>query len=265
MRVEQAATGGIGGLLGSLALHLGLVGLVVYGAWIGKLLPLGGAHPGTASAGSIEAHMVSTVPGGAIPMPAPTVAPTKNRLANDLEAEGISRPRPAAAARNSIALPAYNPETLARKEALRDLRKIAQADREKNDDRVAYGAGGKTSINATSTAQGLGGNGGMSFGDANFGSLYTDWVNHLRDRLQYYWGLQPRGPGLPSGIKVVVTLTVHQAGQVDGIGYLSRSSSLEVNGMALASVQQMASAERFPLPAGYAKPSLTVSVAFEIN
>lgn len=265
MRVERAATGGIGSLLGSLALHLGLVGLVVYGAWIGKLLPLGGAHPGTASAGTIEAHMVSTVPGGAIPMPSPVVAPTKNRLANDLEAEGISRPHAAAADRQSIALPAYDPESLARKEALKDLRKIARADREKNDDRVAYGAGGKTSINATSTAQGLGGNGGMSFGDANFGNLYTDWVNHLRDRLQYYWSLQPRGPGLPAGTKVVVTLTVHQNGQVDRIGYLSRSGSLEINGMALASVQQMAGAERFPLPAGYNKSSLSVSVAFEVN
>ncbi|MGH9395069.1 MAG: TonB C-terminal domain-containing protein [Terriglobales bacterium] len=265
MPVQRTRAGGSGGLLGSLVLHGALAGLVVYGAWLGKFLPLGGAHPGTAAPGSIQANLVASVPGGAIPMPSPVLTPTKNRLASDLEAEGVSRPRPLAAARRSIALPAYKPEDLARKQALADLRKLAQADRQKNDPRVPQGTGGKVSIGATSSAQGTGGGGGMSFGDANFGNLYADWVNRLRDRLQFYWNQQPRDPTLPAGAKVTVTLTVHRSGLIDSIHYISRSGSLEVNNMAFQSVRQLAAAEQFPLPPGYAPSSLTVSVVFELN
>lgn len=265
VRTHRTDRGG-GGFLLSLALHAALAGLVIGGAWLGHYLPLGGAHPGTAAAGSITAALVSKVPGGAIPMPSPVTLPTKNRLANALpDAPGISRPRPAAAPRHSVALPAYKPETLARKQAEADLRKLTQADRERNDQRVPYGAGGRTSFSATTSTQGLAGGGGMSFGDANFGSLYTDWVNHLRDRLQYYWMQQPRDSGLQAGLKVTVTMTVHKDGRIDAIRYVNRSSSLSVNAMAFQTVNDVASAERFPLPPGYVPSTLVVSVAFELS
>lgn len=265
-RTHRTEPGGAAGFLFSLLLHGGIVVLVVAGAWLGHYLPLGGAHPGTAAAGSINANLVSKVPGGAIPMPSPVTVPTKNRLANDLpDAPGISRPLPAAAPRNSVALPAYKPETLARKQAEADLRKLTQAEREKNDQRVPYGAGGRTSFSATTSTQGLAGGGGMSFGDANFGSLYADWVNHLRDRLQYYWMQQPRDPSLQAGLKVTVTLTVHKDGLIDTIRYVDRSSSVAVNEMAFQTVNEVANSERFPLPPGYAQSSLVVTVAFELS
>jgi len=264
-RSYRTARAAGGGLWLSLGLHAGLASLMIWGAWLGKYLPLGGAHPGTAAAGSMTANLVSKVPGGAIPMPSPVVVPTKNRLATDMTAKGVSRPRRAAAPRQSIALPTYHPENLARKEALADLKKLARADRVPHDQRVPYGGGGRVSFSATTSAQGAGGSGGMSFGDANFGNLYTDWVNHLRDRLQYYWNQQPRDPSLQAGQKVTVTMTVHRTGLINAIGYVSRSASVEVNSMAFQSVQQMAAAEQFPLPAGYAKSSLTVSVTFELN
>lgn len=264
-RIHRTEKAGAGFLL-SLCLHAALVVLVVSSAWLGKYLPLGGAHPGTAAAGSITANLVSKVPGGAIPMPSPVVLPTKNRLANDLPAPGISRPLARVAApRNSVALPSYQPEKLARKQAEEELRKLAQADLQKNDQRVPYGAGGRVSFSSTTSTQGAGGSGGMSFGDANFGNLYTDWVNHLRDRLQFYWNQQPRGPGLPAGQRVTVTLTVRRQGQIDSIHYISRAASLAINSMAFQSVEQMAAAERFPLPPGYARDSLVVTVAFELN
>lgn len=263
--VQRTEKAGAGFLL-SICLHGGLVVLFFSGAWLGKYLPLGGAHPGTAAAGSITANLVSKVPGGAIPMPSPVVLPTKNRLANDLPAVGISRPRPRPAApRNSVALPAYNAEKTARQQAQEELRKLAQADLHPKDQRVPYGAGGRVSFSATTSAQGGGGSGGMSFGDANFGNMYTDWVNHLRDRLQYYWNQQPRGPGLPTGQRVTVTLTVHRQGQIDSVHYISRAASLAINAMAFQSVEQMAAAERFPLPPGYGRDSLVVTVAFELN
>ncbi|HEY7837876.1 MAG TPA: TonB C-terminal domain-containing protein [Terriglobales bacterium] len=264
MRTHRTERAGWGFAL-SLLLHGGLAAVVVTGAW--QYLPLGGAHPGTAAAGSIQANLVSTIPGGAIPMPSPVIAPTKNRLANDLPGEAVSTPLPRRAAPpKSIPLPSINPEDLAREAARADIRRLAQADREKKpDNRVAYGAGGRVSFSATSSTQGAGGSGGMSFGDANFGNLYTDWVNHLRDRLQYYWNLQPRYPGLPAGQKVTVRLTVRRSGSVDSIAYVSRSSSVDVNAMAFNAVSQMAQAEHFPLPAGYQHDALTVSVAFELT
>ncbi|MGH9418166.1 MAG: TonB C-terminal domain-containing protein [Terriglobales bacterium] len=249
----------------SLVLHAALAGLVVYGALIGHLLPLGGAHPGTAAAGAMQATLVSSVPGGAIPMPTPIVTPTKNRLASDSAAKGITRPTRAAAPRHSVALPAYDATRLAREEARRELRKLAQADRDKKNKYVPNGSGGAVSFDATNGATGASGSGGVSFGDANFGNLYTDWVNHLRDRLQFYWNQQPRDPTLAPGQKVTVTLTVHRNGLIDSIHYVRRSGSVEVNGMAFNSVEQMAAAEHFPLPPGYVPASLTVTVAFLLN
>lgn len=250
----------------SVALHIALALLIVYSAWLGKYLPLGGLHPGTATAGAITANLVTTVPGGAIPIPSPVVKETENRLANDSPGTGISKPRPPAAAKHSIPLPSYNPVEVARKQAELEARALARADvLKKKDNRVAYGAGGRVSFPATSSAQGMGGGGGVSFGDANFGNLYTDWVNHLRDRLQYYWNQQPRDPVLPSGIKVQVRLTVERGGQITDIRYLSRANSVEVNSMAYNAVQDMANQERFPLPAGYQHNALVVSVTFELN
>lgn len=249
----------------SLVLHGGLAAFVVTGAW--QYLPLGGAHPGTAAAGSISANLVTSVPGGAIPMPSPVVAPTKNRLANDLPGESVSKPVPKTVApKKSVPLPSINAADIARKAAAADIRKLAQADKRKEpDNRVAYGAGGRVSFNATSTNQGTGGGGGMSFGDANFGNLYTDWVNHLRDRLQYYWNQQPRYPGLPAGAKVTVTMTVHSSGLINSIRYVTRSNSVDVNSMAFNAVTEMSQAEKFPLPDGYQHSSLVVSVAFELT
>ncbi|MGH9488228.1 MAG: TonB C-terminal domain-containing protein [Terriglobales bacterium] len=264
--MPQAPTHRTSSWVFSLLLHACLAFLLVYGAWLGNYLPLGGKHPGTSAAGAITANLVTTVPGGAIPMPSPVVTPTKNRLANDLPAVGISKPRPRRAVRHSVPLPAYNPVEVARKQAEELARELARADLpKKRSHRVAYGAGGRVSFSATSSKQGTGGNGGVSFGDANFGNLYTAWVNHLRDRLQYYWNQQPRDPVLPTGIKVTVTMTVHTGGNITSIRYVRRANSVEVNNMAYTAVQQMAGQERFPLPPGYQHTSLVVSVTFEIN
>ena len=258
-------TGGVGGLLLSLALHGALAGTVFLAGWT-RYLPLGGQHPGTAAAGALQAKLVSKVPGGAILMPSPVTQATKNRLANNMAGQAVSRPRPRAAPRRSVALPSYLPENLARQQAAADLRRLARADSPKRrGQKVPYGAGGPVSFSASNSVQGAGGGGGLSFGDANFGYLYTDWVNHLRDRLQYYWNEQPRFPGMPSGVKVKVTLTVQRAGTIDAIRYVGLSPSVQVNAMALRTVRQLAKAERFPLPAGYGPSQLVVTVAFELN
>ncbi|MGH9413319.1 MAG: TonB C-terminal domain-containing protein [Terriglobales bacterium] len=265
MKSSPAQTTSRSSWIFSLCLHAVLAFVLVYGAWLGHYLPLGGKHPGTAAAG-IQVDMVSRLPGGAIPIPSKVVTPTKNRLANDLPAVGVSKPvRRPRAPKHSVALPAYNPIAVARKQAETEARELARADPLKHQHRVNYGAGGRVSFPATSAAQGNSGGGGVSFGDANFGSLYTDWVNHLRDRLQYYWNQQPRDPVLPAGIKVTVTMTVERSGRIDSIHYLHRADSVEVNNMAYSAVQAMSAAERFPLPPGYQHGSLVVSVTFEIN
>ncbi|MGH9475779.1 MAG: TonB C-terminal domain-containing protein [Terriglobales bacterium] len=250
----------------SVALHGCLAALIIGAPWLGKYLPLGGLHPGTASAGAITADLVTKLPGGAIPIPSPVVTPTENRLANDLPGIAISKPRPPRAAAHSVPLPSYNPVQVARQQAALEARELARADElKKKDNRVAYGAGGRVSFSATTSAQGSGGGGGVSFGDANFGNLYSAWVNHLRDRLQYYWNQQPRDPVLPAGIKVTVTMTVHADGQIAAIRYVSRTNSVEVNNMAYTAVEQMAQLERFPLPAGYQHHTLVVTATFELN
>ncbi len=242
-----------------------LGGGFIAGAWLN--LPLGGKHPGGAG-GAIQANLVAKVPGGSIPMPAPTALVTKNRLANNLP--GLTKTIPHRAPRphpHAVRLPtAVRIPDLARRQALRELRHMQQADvnRRRPHRRAMFGAGGPASFNY-GLQQGVGGGGGMSFGDATFGSLYTAYVNQLRNRLNYYWSLQYRDPSAPVGRLVWVAFTVNRAGNIYDIQFARRSGVPSLDGMALHAVQQMANSERLPLPAGYPQSLLTVTVSFELQ
>lgn len=265
-RVQKTDTW-TGGLALSLLLHAALLAGVLYSAAVLHILPLGGQHPGTAGAGAIEADLVSEVPGGAIPMPSPTEVETRNRLASDNPGAAVSSTRPPRADRNSVALPDTRKPLpdLAQQEAMRQLDQLARSDASrKNDDRVAYGNGGAVSFSYSMAGEGVGGGGGMAFGDASFGTMYTDWVNHLRDRLSFYWDGQYRDPSVPTNRLVTVQFVVLQSGQLESIDFYRRTNIPDLDSMALHAVQQ-AAGERFPLPAGYNHPRLEVQVTFELK
>lgn len=250
----------------SVLLHLGLAALFVFGSSALHLLPVGGQHPGTAAGGAVQANLVSSVPGGAIPMPAPTEVETTNRLASDNPGAAVSRARTAAPVpKKSIALPAApKMPDLAAQEAMRDLDQLARADVQKKDQRVPYGSNGPVSFNYSQAGQGSAGGGGVSFGDASFGTLYTAWVDHLRDRLQFYWSQQYRDPSVPVDRVVTVQFVINRAGQMSNIGFSQRTGIDVLDSMALHAVQQ-AAAESYPLPPDYARSTLLVRVSFELK
>lgn len=259
-----------GGLLLSVLGHAALIGLIFFGARLFPKLLLGGQHPGSAGQGTLQADLVATVPGGAIPMPSPTDVVTKNRLANENPGETITRPTPPPKPPpDAISLPTrrrkFTPKDLALAQAQRELNQLARADVPKQPDlRAQYGAGGAASFSYSMT-QGVGGGGGIAFGDAAFGAQYAAWVNHLRDRLTLYWARQHRDPSVPVGRLVYVEFTVVRAGQINGIGFAERSNVPELDSMALHAVQQMAAAETDPLPPGYPHSTLDVRVSFELQ
>jgi TonB family protein len=251
----------------SIFLHGSLLFLAIFGARLFPGLSLGGQHTGGAGQGAISATLVSNA-GGAIPMPAPTSQPTENRLASTNPGATVAPPRVAHEDANSIALPANRThEDLARAEAQRELERLQQADAQRKlDSRIAYGTGGAASFNYSMAGQGVGGgNGSMAFGDAAFGTMYAGWVNHLRDRLSWYWNSQYRDPNLPAGRLVFVTFTVQSDGTVGDIGFAQRSNVPELDSRALHTVEEMASKEKFPLPPGYHQRSLEVRVSFELQ
>lgn len=260
-----------GGFWLSVAGHAALAGLIIFGARLFPSLDLGGQHPGGAGEGTLVANMVTKLPGGVIPMPSPTDVVTKNRLANNNPGVTVTRPhRPPPPPPHSIALPVhrrpkFHPKDLAMEMAEAQLRALARADQDKRPHhRIEYGAGGAASFSYSMTA-GVGGGGGMQFGDASFGHLYTAWINHLRDRLAYYWGLQYRDPSVPVGRLVFVEFEINRAGQISGIRFDPRSGVPALDAMALHAVQQMAAAETDPLPPAYPKSSLAVRVSFTLQ
>lgn len=269
-KTRRAESNWTGGALLSVALHGGLIGLALFGGLLFPSVPVGGKHLGTASAGTIVANLVSKTPGGSIPIPNPVVQPTKNRLANDTPGPTVTvHHPPPPPPKNAIKIPvpkAYKPKDLAKEQALRELKRLAQSDRpQKPTRRVEYGSGGRVSFDSSMKQEGVGGGGGVSFGDAAFGSLYADWVNHLRDRLTYYWNQQIRAPGAPAGQLVYIQFTVNRSGQLYNIGFARRSNNPGLDGMALHAVQAMAASERDALPGNYPHSSLDVRVTFELQ
>lgn len=252
----------------SLLLHGGLLALIVFGAAVLHLLPLGGAHPGTTGPGAIHAALVSELPGAAVPMPPPQNAVAQDHLASSSEAAGITRHlAPPPPTKNSVAIPAApRPKMpdLAEQEALRELHQLARADVPKNESQVPYGAGGAPQFNYGLAGPGVGGGGGMAFGDAAFGTMYADWVNRLRDRLTWYWERQYRDPSVPTGRLVTIQFEVERNGQLTDIDFAQRTGIPDLDSMALHAVQQAAS-ESFPLPAGYGPSRLLVRVTFELQ
>ncbi|MGH9534687.1 MAG: TonB family protein [Terriglobales bacterium] len=273
MRARDEKPGGDslrGGLWLSVLGHAALAALVLFGARLFPTLDLGGHHPGGAGEGTIVANMVTKVPGGVIPMPSPTNVVTKNRLANNNPGVTVSRPRPRPEpAPHSIPIPVrrrrFQPKDLALQMAEQQLHALARADQPKRPQtRIAYGASGAASFSYSRSA-GVGGGGGMAFGDASFGHLYTAWINHLRDRLAYYWGMQYRDPSVPVGRLVYVQFSVNRAGQISDISFGRRSGVPALDAMALHAVQQMAAAETDPLPPAYPHSSLDVRVSFALQ
>jgi TonB family protein len=249
-------------------LHAVILGLIFFGARLFPGLSLGGTHPGGAGAGAIQANLVSGLPGGSIPMPSPTDADTRNRLANENPGTGVTVPQHAPTpARDAIALPSRrkSPLDLAQLQAERQLDQLVRSDAKNADQRIAYGQGGPASFSYSMSGEGVGGGGGMAFGDAAFGSMYADYVNRLRDRLSYYWSREYRDPSLPAGRLVFVTFTVTRNGEITGVDFAQRSNVPELDSRALHAVQLMASSERLPLPAGYPKSTLDVRVSFELQ
>lgn len=260
-----------GGFWLSVLGHAALAGLILFGARLFPALALGGQHPGGAGEGTLVANMVSRVPGGVIPMPSPTDVVTKNRLANNNPGVTVTHPhRPPPPPPHSVALPdrrrpAFKPKDLAVEMAQAQLRQLARADLDKRPHhRIEYGAGGAASFSYSMTA-GVGGGGGMQFGDASFGHLYTAWINHLRDRLAYYWSLQNRDPSVPVGRLVYIEFQINRAGQISAIRFDPGSNVPALDGMALHAVQQMAAAETDPLPPAYPHSSLAVRVSFSLQ
>ncbi|MHB8735061.1 MAG: TonB family protein [Terriglobales bacterium] len=257
----------LGSLLASSLLHASLLFLLLFGARLIPGLLLGGTHLGGAGAGTINAQLVSAVPGGAVPMPAPVDTPTQNRLANDNPGTTISQPRPAARPpADAVTLPSRRkPDPkLAQQQALRALDQLAVADRHKPDNRVAYGQGGAASFDYSMTS-GVGGNGGMAFGDASFGNLYAAYVNHLRDRLAFFWNREYRDPSLPAGRLVYVRFNVDRSGRITNIGFAQPSNVPALDSRALHAVQVLAETERLPLPSDYPRSSLDVRVSFALQ
>jgi len=255
-----------GSLLTSGLLHAALIALLLFGARLIPGLSLGGTHLGGAGAGAIHAELVASLPGGAVPMPAPVDTPTKNRLANDNPGTTVSQPRPVARPPvNGVALPSRHPDPkLAQQQALRALDRLAVADRRRPDNRVAYGQGGPASFDYSMTA-GVGGNGGMAFGDASFGNLYAAYVNHLRDRLAVFWNREYRDPSLPAGRLVYIRFSVDRGGHISGIGFAQPSNVPALDSRALHAVQVLAESERLPLPADYPRSTLDVRVSFALQ
>ncbi len=245
--------------------HVLLVALLLFWSQLFPGLNWGGTHLGDAGPGALEANLVTKVPGAVIPMPSPVQHVTKNRLATDNPGTPSPVHKPAVQEKNSIALPKRHvPKRLARTEAQRMLQQLARADVPPADRRVHAGAGQRASF-SYGMKTGQGGGGGMQFGDANFGASHAGFINHLRDRLEFYWLQQPHTPSMPTKVGTYVGFTLTHPGNIENIRLARSSGNADLDGIAVHTVQELAASEKMPLPGDYSPSTLYVQIFFSLQ
>lgn len=247
-----------GTLLASLLLHgLLFVGAFVYTAlginWGGRWGKNWG--PG----GAVRVNAVSSLPG--VPLPSPSLA-TMNTLATQSpglyksEIKPKLEPPPEAKP-----IPKFK-ESVAQERPIRVNKRIQPKETMTPDNAVPYGHGGKPSMNYnqfTNTA----GEGGLSFGEGNFGDRFGWYVDAVRHRISANWLLSTISPNIVTAPRVFVRFDIQRDGTITNAEVTQSSGIPEVDRSALRAV--LASNPLGPLPPTYSGNAVHVEFYFDFR
>ncbi len=235
-------------LHGALAVSVIIVGLIHGGpgeSW-------GGAQQGDSA---IQAKLVSNA---SIPLPS-TQAPRENVLAT--ESKGLSKPEPVQKVIEPKAIPI--PEKTTKPKPAPIHRDTIQKPKpvETASNVVPYGEGGPVSGPYTMFKSDLG-SGGMQFGSAgSFGSLYSYYVQIVRNKISQNWLKYEVDPSIQSANRVYLTFDITRDGHPTNI-QLSQSSGVpSLDQSAMRALQRI---DTFgPLPNGYTGSKVSVEFWFD--
>jgi protein TonB len=270
IEVEQSRMGGPA--MGSLALHLGIVGaIVLYVFLVGRFH--GGIWGNNESAqGAIQATLVSAAP--SIPLPTEQ-KPTDNVLATQTPSPAPAPPAP----QKTVEAPP--PDAIPIPEKQKTPPKVKQGPQKEEaplkpqppkkematsskhaqpipnqQNRANYGEAAQSNI-PRSSASNPNGNNPVAVNGGDFGSRFPWYVDLIRRKTAQNWLVQEVSSSTPAGAKVYLSFVISRDGSPSQIRIAQSSGSPSLDSSCLRAVQRVDTYG--PLPAGYNSSSLSVS------
>jgi protein TonB len=246
-----------GTLLASITLH---VVLAISAIGYSVLNLHWGGHSGQnwGTGGAVKVGAVSSLPG--VPLPTPELA-TQNTLATQNPGLYKEEPKPQVKPLpEEKSIPKFK-EQIAQEKPLRVNKRI-QPQEQEPENAVPYGLGGKPSMNY-SQFNNSAGQGGLGFGEGNFGDRFGWYVDGVRNRISSNWLLSTISPNLLTAPRVFVHFDINPDGTITNVEVTQSSGIPEVDRSAVRAV--LASNPLGPLPPGYSGNKVSVEFYFDFR
>jgi periplasmic protein TonB len=247
-------------LRGTLLVSVVLHGMLFAGTFIYAALGLhwaGGWGKNWGPGGAVRVNAVASLPG--IPLPSPQ-ASTENTLATQNPGLYKSEPKPAPPPPEAKKIPKFK-ESVAEEKPIRVNKRI-QPQEQTPENAIPYGLGGKPSMNYNQFTNSAG-QGGLSFGEGNFGERFGWYVDAVRSRISSNWLLSTISPSILSAPRVYVHFDILNDGTITNVQVAQSSGIPEVDRSAVRAV--LASNPVGPLPPGYSGSKVSVEFYFDFQ
>lgn len=251
------------GLRGSLLLSLVLHGALFLFALVYTVIGPrfgGGWGKNWGAGGAVRVNAVASLPG--VPLPAP-VAATRSTLATQnpglYQSEKEEKLVPPPEAKE---IPKFK-ESVAPEKAERINKRIQKEELRTPDNAIPYGLQGQPAMSYSQFVNPGGAEGGISFGEGNFGDRFGWYVAAVRNRISNNWLLSVISPNILSAPRVYLNFDILRDGTVTNVRVTQSSGIPEVDRSALRAV--LASNPLGPLPSDYAGSKVTVEFYFDFH
>ncbi len=209
--------------------------------------------------GAVHVNAVASLPG--VPLPTPELA-TRNTLAT--QNPGLYQSEPThklVPPPNATPIPKFK-ETAPVEKPIRVNKRIQAQAVPPPENAIPYGLGGKPSMNYSQFTN-AGGEGGLSFGEGNFGDRFGWYVDAVRNRISANWLVSTVSPNILTAPRVYVHFEILRDGTITNAEITHSSGVAEVDRSALRAV--LASNPLAPLPPGYSGDRVGVDFYFDFN
>lgn len=249
-------------LRGTLVLSICLHGLLFLTAVVWTyLVPRwrGGWGQSWGAGNAARVNAVSSLP--SVPLPAPLLA-TRSTLSTEnpglYKSEPEAKPAPT---KTDVEIPKFKQAVKVEK-PLRVNKRIQKEALETPDNAIPFGEGGKPTLTYATIANAAG-EGGLNFGEGDFGDRYSLYVSGVRTRISSNWLLASISPGIVTAPRVYLEFDIRRDGTIANPEITQSSGVPEVDRSALRAV--LASNPLAPLPNDYAGNKVTVKFYFDFR
>lgn len=259
-----------GPAIGSLMLHVGIVGAIAL-----YVLLLGHFHGGIwgnneSAPGAIQATLVSSAP--TIPLPSEN-KPTENVLATQTPSQAPALPAPEKTVQSfpldAIPIPEKQKQQKAKQAPQKSEAPVKPQPKTtaptstrhaqpvpNQQNRANYGEAAQTNI-PRSTTSNPNGNNPVAVNGGDFGSRFPWYVELIRRKTAQNWLTQEVSPSTPAGARVYLSFVIARDGSPSHIQIAQSSGSPSLDSSCLRAVQRVDTYG--PLPGGYNGSTLSVS------